>query len=1015
MTRRDTLAALLAWAALAAAGCGGGGGGSGAPVGTDAADARDAAGGADVADGAGGADAWPGDAAAADLAADGAVADAAAPDAPGARDAPEDAAGPDAAPDGGPDVLCPAGPNPAGNGCLLPCRDGWHEGADGGCHIDCPPGLAEDDAGVCARPLCPAGWHERSWSGTWNEVAYESDICVRDCPAPMVPVEEGGGPGCDLPCPEGAARRDGACERGCPAGMSPGAAAPECALDRVGAPTDCPAETWDPTFEGPSPLYVDVATTVAAGAQDGSREKPFATIGAAVAAAGDRATIHVARGEYRERVVVRDRSEVNLVGVCAAGVRVVGEGVGVVGGYWGGAVSFVDVDTARIRGVTVRSDLGGVLVVHDADGASATVERCVVEGAAGVGLAVHGELATIDVLDNTVSHATGEGIVVSGPYDGPATWTCQATLRGNRVQDLRPCVDAEWCGGEEPQIGGISVYGLSDPVVEGNELSDFAYASALYVQDAARAAIRGNLLHDLTGWTLIDVSGTSGGQVTVEDNVVLRGVAGEFAGYAPSGVYGVALWAGDGPLVAIVQRNVIAHIQGIGVVWADGRDAHLAVVDNQIDDVPWGIEALGGAGATAVTVRGNRLRRSHVFLAARVEAGALVVEENVFEAGERSGLELPVGWLRSALLDYDAQLDLWAERDGGSIALHRNRLAGLIDPRSRWGYGVQLLMAGDAVVEDNVFERNRVHTLLGASGVARLAVRGNRFVGLDSGDGGTSVDRDGLSLSLGDAGAPTDTVVEGNSFEHFAGGSALRFLYLAGGGTHRVLGNRFVRAGVVGFESVDGGSPVALEYTGNEHFWTDLLLDRVADAAIVDGRFLLCANLVHDQPEGAALLLRGVVNVGTTWLLARCRGETTIEANEFGESDGSSLMLVSTGGSTTVRRNLFHATRSVVVPGVGALGDGVHVSGTAEEPSRGVLLRHNRVAGSERLGILVSGADAVVEGNQYDGSGATCGGPCDLVIQREPTPGAVTGADTGFAHRPAEAFGAYTLEQLPWL
>lgn len=246
---------------------------------------------------------------------------------------------------------------------LTACGD-----ADGG-----STGHGASSTGGVAPPVCADGFAPAADGGGCLEIAAEGD-----CPAGSRAAI--GETGC---APVG--------WTSCPAGMDPDPSGWGCApllpplhctgatMERVGNAQCVPVGDCDAPFP---PANADVFVDAAFGPEelDGSH---FATIGDALAAAPDGATIAIESGTYTEALEIEQ--SVSLVGRCAGSVTIASPG-GIVAGITSWA------DDVRIRGLTITGHGGGGVLVH---GESNRVEQCILGDNDGFGAAAFGGEVTV--------------------------------------------------------------------------------------------------------------------------------------------------------------------------------------------------------------------------------------------------------------------------------------------------------------------------------------------------------------------------------------------------------------------------------------------------------------------------------------------------------------------------------------------------------------------------------------------------------------------------------------------
>lgn len=258
---------------------------------------------------------------------------------------------------------------------------------------------------------------------------------------------------------------------------APGSCAPTlpalpCAEGTMATPGETVCAPVDACGDLPSgDLYVD-ASASAAGA-DGTKGKPFVTIGAAIAKAAAGATISVADGVYAEGVFA-PRS-VRIVGRCAAKVSILARLDAAVWGAAdlelrdvtvGGSVFGVRVDsgTAVVANVRVL-DTGDAGVVVNGT-AHATLDHVLVERPRGAGIAIIAAGAKADVKRSVVrgvrAGKTGSGLVLQSGAASVERSVFEANEdAGIRVQDGLLTVDGSVVRDTRSSPGGSIAGGIS--------------------------------------------------------------------------------------------------------------------------------------------------------------------------------------------------------------------------------------------------------------------------------------------------------------------------------------------------------------------------------------------------------------------------------------------------------------------------------------------------------------------------------------------------------------------------
>lgn len=179
-----------------------------------------------------------------------------------------------------------------------------------------------------------------------------------------------------------------------------------CAAGSIALPG---SSTCEPIAACADVVDATVFVDASASGGDGSRAKPFSTIGAAIASASAGAVVSVAAGTYVEDVVID--KPIRVVGRCPTLVTIQGvatdssagavlitakaslERVSVTGpasGVIADKVSGITFDSLRVFGAALQT---GVWI---RDGANALVKRTVVDGATNFGIVVSGAIARVE-------------------------------------------------------------------------------------------------------------------------------------------------------------------------------------------------------------------------------------------------------------------------------------------------------------------------------------------------------------------------------------------------------------------------------------------------------------------------------------------------------------------------------------------------------------------------------------------------------------------------------------------
>jgi hypothetical protein len=474
----------------------------------------------------------------------------------------------------------------ARTGCLLHAVSAAALACASGCSEN---GGATSDAGSWDT-ICPPGLQARG------------PACVPvldDCTGDQVPVPGGGckqigveectggikGPpdwtckpiGPPTTCLTGWAKVSGGwCEP-----ILPAAACPAGTMEVLGKSTcqpvgDCGSGTWGKIQVGAQTLYVD--QSYSGTDSDGSKDKPFTTIGDALAAATAGAQIAVAAGTYAEDLKID--KQVSLEGRCPSMVTIKGQDTTL----GGGAVE-IRADDTLVRGFTITGPAGGVL----ADKARCTVEQAVVENCVG-GVAardggdvtvrdariVNNSMAGAGVLDaeltverSVIQNTTvlgllqqyGQGLVATGGATnkitvrdslidhnttmGAGISAGSATLERTVVRDTQPVpVSKVGGGGVWASLGTTLV--LRDCVIAGNRANGVGLGGATatiertVVRDTELQATDDSFGIGISAW----IEGQTPTTLTLKDSLVVNSASG-----------GVGIFDSKGTLERTVVRD----------------------------------------------------------------------------------------------------------------------------------------------------------------------------------------------------------------------------------------------------------------------------------------------------------------------------------------------------------------------------------------------------------------------------------------------------------------------------
>jgi hypothetical protein len=242
-------------------------------------------------------------------------------------------------------------------------------------------------------------------------VAGECTAEPPPCPSPGIALTDGSCVAVGIApdaCAEGFSWSDGACEP-----ILPDAPCAEGTMAIPGETAcrpvmDCPTQPWGGIDGGATPQWVD--GSYSGNDSDGSKQRPWTTIGQAVAAAAPGSVVGIAAGTYDENVAI-DGKALHLRGTCPDQVEIVG-------------VPAADVTPALIImwAGTSGSSFAGFAVsgpsiaIGLSGGTDVTFERLWIHDAVYMGLDVQDPLgpATAVLRDSLVERIAGRGLFVMG-------------------------------------------------------------------------------------------------------------------------------------------------------------------------------------------------------------------------------------------------------------------------------------------------------------------------------------------------------------------------------------------------------------------------------------------------------------------------------------------------------------------------------------------------------------------------------------------------------------------------
>lgn len=908
--------------------------------------------------------------------------------------------------------LCPHGTVSPGQGCYLPCDNGWHDGAQGVCHMDCPAHTAPDKDGRCTQLDCPEGW---------SEAPDGKQICVMDCPAGFESDPSWDGHGCRIPCAVGMSRgADGWCHLGCPDGTVPADTPSGCELTAVGERKECPAGKWDIDPDAENPLFIDASSQGADA--DGTQENPFPTVMEAVAYAMDKGygtvSFFLGPGDYEENVYIEGLANVTLTGACADNTRIVGEGLGMFEDMALGAVSIIEAESVRISGISVVSDRKGIFVYREKEAGSMLVVNSVrVEDSDSSGLMVLGRYDEFRITDNTILHATSYALGVSNDEGLGGIFPAVLEISGNLIAQMDHCV-ADFCT-DMPYSVGIIALSASKMNIVNNQLVDFDQAQAIFAAYADSVVMRGNLLEELTGSDGIVVDAT---EVLLEDNRVAGCAAGEFNGEPPGAFRAVAgLTSVTGkPMELTVRRNLLADIQGFGVlvVTADypNQEASLLAEANEIVASAAGVYYSSGG---SMILKGNRFTSNRV-AAFQARSEATTMEGNVLRDAVAHDYDLPPGEGKSIIGGNDLFVSLIMVAGEEPVRFSGNHLVNMV--RLTDGTGGATVGVGQATsveVGGNLFEQCWGNLMLMVSSYSNANISDNVFLGVDPSTAEADQPREALLVGAEDLDGETTLNVERNYFSDFmTTGQSSPFALLFEHDEVKVrVADNVMRNMRLAYIMAVGNTVIdSIEVTGNSLHGSLFFLKGGREFLIEDNYLWASIVVLSEVPDGGIASVRRNLFDDVRLEFRLPTGEVFVEDNEFSDVYQLGLVVASAwhpGTTETyppdvhITHNLFNGVREGEWKwgSVGLIADAMQITGTSEFPCSGVTVTGNRFHDCERSGAILSSAGALVEGNMFAQG-------CPLVIQNEAEATPVTGSDADFAMRPDSPYGVVTIDDM---
>ncbi|MBL8921120.1 MAG: right-handed parallel beta-helix repeat-containing protein [Myxococcaceae bacterium] len=643
-------------------------------------------------------------------------------------------------------LACPSPVEPPG------CDGGGCVTTDAGA-MDCSAGSFRNAAGQCQ----PAGWTSCGDGFTADPTGWTCRAVVETCDAGAFSFP---GRGCEeigwRACPIGFDARGASCEPVLPAAPCPGAT-------RAALGSAACVPVGDCTLAFPpsaATFFVD-----ASGPVDATH---FRTLGAALAAAPNDATVAVSPGRYVESLA--PTKPVKLIGRCAAQVTLVAADQNP-------ALTLVNGVRVELEGVTIS---GSILAARLESGASLTARHVVLDG---------NERSGVQAVDRT-TRVVLDDVVVRGTRPDPATGTFgQGVAIGT---------------GATAQLTDVELRGNGETGLFVNQAGAQVTLTRVVIADTKVRASTGRL-----GWGVAVQSGgaltatqvvidesrgvgllvAQGGSSATLSDVFIRNVAsstdnsGERFGFGASAQQGSLTWRGGG--VEDVQGGLIDVQGGAGVATlerltlrrtrpgpaprfgVDVRTFATASLTNVLleDVASSGVLALerttvnldrvavDGVEGVGVRAQGGRVNGTAVAVRGHTGAGALASFQGSVTlekcslghargvGGDAGSNELGLG--ASASQDGGLSLDACVlednvtagvyVRDPGSTALiTRTEVSGTrLDGNGEFGQGLIVEKGAKVTVEDSSFLENHTAGLQvadprSALTAARVTVLGTR-------------------------------------------------------------------------------------------------------------------------------------------------------------------------------------------------------------------------------------------------------------------------------------------------
>jgi hypothetical protein len=331
----------------------------------------------------------------------------------------------------------------------------------------------------------------------------------------------------------------------------------------------------------------------------------YASIQAAIDAAGDGDTVRIAHGTYYENLVITE--DITLQGgwstKCTTRVYEDPQYTVIDGSASGSVVSITDVSTATLESLTLtngHSNKGGGVY---ASGASPILDNVVVTsnvisptgssiGQAGYGAGVYVHDGTMTLKDCDITYNTsdpdhsgfcfGGGLALHGPYGAEG----KAVIEGTSILSNTNPSDSQL------HAGGLYLHPRSQVTFQGSD-NLIAYNQATY---GAGVYMYGNV--DLEGVVILENHALhSGGGIVLSAGYDGGRIANNYLVRNSADVEDTSVHAGDNS-VEIANNTIVGDSSGTGIYVNDNASGMLKLTNNIVVNHTTGIEKVTSASVT---------------------------------------------------------------------------------------------------------------------------------------------------------------------------------------------------------------------------------------------------------------------------------------------------------------------------------------------------------------------------------------------------------------------------------